>query len=132
MPMRLIIMLVAILLPVAVQAKDLCLVDGGGVVFAKFEKVKRLKPGRIAPLHGVAVFGTVAAPLSGVAVVQADGSVNYGFMVYAVGAFGVNFSITIYAADALLAGAGGFVLEGGLGAGPISVTPINCKDLPPY
>lgn len=121
----------AALLPLSapVMAKDICLQADWGSYF-KFKNVKSLKPNKITPLVGAYLEGGQTVPVSGSAIVRADGTVRYGVHVYSI-MYSNSFTLHISAADATMAGTGGWDNDGNMTQnGAATMTAVDCKTLP--
>lgn len=126
---------VAALLPLSapVMAKDICL-SSPGLGYIKLKAVKSLKPAKttkVVPLIGVVNFGGLNGALVGSAVVLADGSVNYGWSGYTMGASTNNIDVVVSGANNLLEGSGYYDNNGNMTAdGSVVFSAVDCKTLP--
>jgi hypothetical protein len=123
-------LIAALLAAAPAAAKDVCVQDAftNYLVFPRAKPPK--KPGRTALLQGLYVREGVSFPLSGSALVRADGSVVFGVTVHAV-ATGADF---VYAmtmvGDASFAASGYYDTDGDGGIDASQAwSPVDCGSL---
>lgn len=100
------VVLALLLSPAAALAKDVCVVDESGSYWL-FKSVKKLKPLRVVPLHGV--YLRLGAPVTGTAYMDGAGSVRIGVVGHTMGPFdpfGGNSVLVNILGDATFAGEG--------------------------
>jgi hypothetical protein len=124
------VLIAALLLAGAASAKDVCVQDAftNYLVFTKAKAPR--KPGTTALLQGLYVYQGVSFPLSGSALVRADGSVVFGVAAQAV-APGADFVYTMTMVGDASFGASGYYDTNGDGSLDASQawTPVDCKSL---
>lgn len=123
-------LIAALLVAIPASAKDACVQDAftNYLVFRKAKPPKQ--PGRTALLQGLYVRQGVSFPLSGSALVRADGSVVFGVTVHAV-ATGADFvySMTMVG-DETFAATGYYDTDGDGGIDSSQGwSPVDCKAL---
>jgi hypothetical protein len=101
-----VVLALALLSPGAALAKDVCVVDESGAYWI-FKSVKKLKPLRVVPLHGV--YLRLGAPVTGTAYMDGTGDVRIGVVGHTMGPFdpfGGNSVLVNILGDASFAGQG--------------------------
>ena len=116
--------------PSAALAGDKCVKDAFGNLLL-FKKVKILRPGGVVALTGMFISGT-SAPLTGAAVMRADGTVRIGVFLHTLDpTLGTVNATYEWTADADFAGAGVFDSDGDyVSNGAISFLAYDCKTIP--
>jgi hypothetical protein len=117
--------------PSAALAADKCLKDAFGNLLV-FKRVKILRPGGAVALTGMFISGAVSSPLTGAAVMRADGTVRVGVFLHTLHpTLGTVNATYEWTADADFAGAGVFDTDGDyLSNGAISFLTYDCKAFP--
>jgi hypothetical protein len=119
--------------PLPALARDICLHDTSNNDWS-FQKVKKLKPGRVVALAGIFIEGGESYPVSGSAVLRANGSVEVGAFVHSMSQAifaGNNFTVSMQTTTGL-EGTGGFDTDGDFendAAVTYGWAAIDCKSL---
>lgn len=80
------------------------------------------------PLHGIYLLSSVV-PVTGTAIVLADGSVNFGILAHTTPPLGAYSFTASLEGDASFAATGTFEATDGSISAPMTWTPIDCKTL---
>jgi hypothetical protein len=119
----------ALAVPAAAQAKDVCVTQGNELLV--FKKVKALKkPGTVVPLHGVfSVLGTYGT-IDGTAFVRNDGQVVFGVTVHGdyTSPPALGYDISIMMIGGADFAANGYYRTSNGGFTSDAWTPIDCKE----